>query len=167
MSSPTAEPLAPLTAAQRSRIRRLSAPAGGAEGEGGEVNVVPYLDILMNILMFMLATISVVFVASVDTTAAPINGRITPITPTLRMTVLITDQGYSVKTADGNLATGCDSLGAGLSVLLGPLFPMRVDIPRLAFVSLPVLAVGIGLLASVAGLRRAVTVDPALAFGGP
>jgi putative ABC transport system permease protein len=58
-------------------------------------------------------------------------------------------------------------LGAGLSVLLGPLFPMRVDIPRLAFISLPVLAVGIGLLASVAGLRRAVTVDPALAFGGP
>ena len=58
-------------------------------------------------------------------------------------------------------------LGAGLSVLLGPLFPMRVDIPRLAFISLPVLAVGIGLLASVAGLRRAVTVDPAMAFGGP
>jgi putative ABC transport system permease protein len=25
----------------------------------------------------------------------------------------------------------------------------------------------IGLLASVAGMRRAVTVDPALAFGGP
>jgi putative ABC transport system permease protein len=32
---------------------------------------------------------------------------------------------------------------------------------------LPVIAVVIGLLASVAGMRRAVTVDPALAFGGP
>jgi putative ABC transport system permease protein len=30
-----------------------------------------------------------------------------------------------------------------------------------------VIAVVIGLLASVAGLRRAITVDPALAFGGP
>jgi putative ABC transport system permease protein len=30
-----------------------------------------------------------------------------------------------------------------------------------------VIAVVIGLLASVAGMRRAVTVDPALAFGGP
>jgi putative ABC transport system permease protein len=30
-----------------------------------------------------------------------------------------------------------------------------------------VVAVVIGLLASVAGLRRAVRVDPALAFGGP
>ena len=58
-------------------------------------------------------------------------------------------------------------LGAIVSVLLGPLFPMRVDIPTLAFALLPVIAVVIGLLASVAGLRRAVTVDPAVAFGGP
>ncbi|MCX2930282.1 glutamine ABC transporter permease [Mycobacterium sp. CVI_P3] len=58
-------------------------------------------------------------------------------------------------------------LGGALSVALGPLFPMRVDIPTAAFVALPILAVAIGLLASVAGLRRAVTVDPALAFGGP
>jgi len=58
-------------------------------------------------------------------------------------------------------------LGGALSVLLGPLFPMRVDIPRLAFFMLPVVAVTIGVLASLAGLRRAVVVDPALAFGGP
>jgi len=58
-------------------------------------------------------------------------------------------------------------LGGVLSVLLGPLFPMRVDIPRVAFMLLPVVAVTIGVLASVAGLRRAVVVDPALAFGGP
>jgi putative ABC transport system permease protein len=58
-------------------------------------------------------------------------------------------------------------LGGVLSVLLGPLFPMRVDIPTAAFVLLPVIAVVIGVLGSVAGLRRAVMVDPALAFGGP
>lgn len=58
-------------------------------------------------------------------------------------------------------------LGGALSVLLGPLFPMRVDIPRVAFLLLPVVAITIGVLASLAGLRRAVTVDPALAFGGP
>ena len=58
-------------------------------------------------------------------------------------------------------------LGGVLSVLLGPLFPMRVDIPRAAFLLLPVVAITIGVLASLAGLRRAVTVDPALAFGGP
>ncbi len=58
-------------------------------------------------------------------------------------------------------------LGGVLSVLLGPLFPMRVDIPQLAFILLPVVAVTIGVLASLAGLRRAVVVDPAMAFGGP
>ncbi|MFZ0835429.1 MAG: ABC transporter permease [Mycobacterium sp.] len=58
-------------------------------------------------------------------------------------------------------------IGGIVSVLLGPLFPMRVDIPPAAFALLPVIAVVIGLLASVAGLRRAVMVDPALAFGGP
>ena len=58
-------------------------------------------------------------------------------------------------------------LGGVLSVLLGPLFPMRVDIPQAAFLLLPVVAVTIGVLASIAGLRRAVAVDPALAFGGP
>jgi putative ABC transport system permease protein len=58
-------------------------------------------------------------------------------------------------------------LGGVLSVLLGPLFPMRVDIPTAAFVLLPVIAVVIGVVGSVAGLRRAVMVAPALAFGGP
>ncbi len=58
-------------------------------------------------------------------------------------------------------------LGGALSIGLGPLCPMRSDVPTSAFVALPVIAVVIGLLASVAGLRRAVTVDPALAFGGP
>ncbi len=58
-------------------------------------------------------------------------------------------------------------VGALLSLALAPLFPMRVDIPQGAFLLLPVVAIGIGLVASVAGLRRAVTVDPALAFGGP
>lgn len=58
-------------------------------------------------------------------------------------------------------------LGSGLSIVLGPLFPMRCDVPTVAFTALPLIAVVIGLLASIAGLRRAVGVDPALAFGGP
>jgi putative ABC transport system permease protein len=44
---------------------------------------------------------------------------------------------------------------------------MRVDIPPVAFVLLPVIALVIGVLGSLAALRRAVMVDPALAFGGP
>src|ERR1700758_852728 len=58
-------------------------------------------------------------------------------------------------------------LGIVLSQLLAPLFPMNVVVPMRAYMALPVIAVVIALLASVAGLRRAVAVDPALAFGGP
>ena len=58
-------------------------------------------------------------------------------------------------------------LGGALSFVLGPLFPMTVVVPASAFLVLPLVAILVGLVASVAGLRRAVTVDPALAFGGP
>ena len=58
-------------------------------------------------------------------------------------------------------------LGGLISLVLGPLFPMRVVVPISAYLLLPVVGVLIGLLASIAGMRRAVTIDPALAFGGP
>jgi putative ABC transport system permease protein len=58
-------------------------------------------------------------------------------------------------------------VGVILAQLLAPLFPMTVVVPTRAYLALPVIAIAIGLLASVAGLRRAVAVDPALAFGGP
>ena len=58
-------------------------------------------------------------------------------------------------------------VGVALSKMLAPLFPMQVIVPGEAFVALPVLAVVIGLVASATGLHRAVSVDPALAFGGP
>ncbi|MFZ1163305.1 MAG: ABC transporter permease [Mycobacterium sp.] len=59
------------------------------------------------------------------------------------------------------------ALGVVLALGLAPTFPIPVVMPTSAFVLLPVIAVVIGLLASVAGMRRAITVDPALAFGGP
>ena len=47
-----------LSAAQRSKIRRLSQPKELAvDEEGGELNIVPFLDIIMNVLMFVLATV--------------------------------------------------------------------------------------------------------------
>ncbi len=57
-------------------------------------------------------------------------------------------------------------VGTVLSKLLAPLFPMQVIVPGEAFVALPILAVVIGLVASATGLHRAVSVDPAVAFGG-
>ena len=58
-------------------------------------------------------------------------------------------------------------LAVVLAQLLAPLFPFGVEIYLRAYVTLFVIAVSVGLLASIAGLRRALKVDPALAFGGP
>ena len=57
-------------------------------------------------------------------------------------------------------------VGALFALLLAPNFPMPAEIPTSAFVILPVVAIIVGGLASLAGLRRAITVSPALAFGG-
>lgn len=58
-------------------------------------------------------------------------------------------------------------VGIGLALLLAPVFPMKNVIPMSAFVALPIVGIVIGALASVIGMRRVMTVDPALAFGGP
>src|SRR5207244_7633455 len=53
-----------------------------------------------------------------------------------------------------------------LSFALTPAMSMAVTIPRSAYIVLPGAAGAVGLLSSLIALRRAVTVDPALAFGG-
>ena len=54
-----------------------------------------------------------------------------------------------------------------LQRFLTPVFPLAVSVPAGAFVQVPVIAVVIALLAGIVGLRKAVRVDPALAFSGP
>jgi putative ABC transport system permease protein len=56
-------------------------------------------------------------------------------------------------------------VAAVLVQFLKPGFPFDVEITFRSYVTLPLIAVVVGLLASLAGLRRAVAVDPALAFG--
>ena len=53
-----------------------------------------------------------------------------------------------------------------LAFLLTPLVSLVVNVPLSAYILLPVIAVLVGLVSSLVALRRAVTVDPALAFGG-
>lgn len=110
----------PLSAAQRSRIRRLSAPKEAEPGEeAGELNVVPYLDIIMNILMFVLASVSVSFVGSIDTTPPSIGGnrvRADISSKALNLNALIASQGVSLKTSGGNIAPGCSDVGSGITV---------------------------------------------------
>jgi biopolymer transport protein ExbD len=105
-----------LSAAQRSKIRRLSAPRELApDEEGGELNIVPFLDIVMNVLMFVLATVSVTFTATIDTFPPRAGGRGAP-TPTLGLTVLIVPDGFSLKARGGNIAPGCSDTGPGIAI---------------------------------------------------
>lgn len=108
-----------LSAAQRSKIRRLSQPRELApDEEGGELNIVPFLDIVMNVLMFVLATISVTFTATIQTNPPKSAGRpaAKDNTPTLGLTVIVVPEGFSLKAKGGNVAPGCDSLGAGIAI---------------------------------------------------
>jgi putative ABC transport system permease protein len=57
-------------------------------------------------------------------------------------------------------------LGSVVATVMAPRFPIPAEIPASAYVLLPIVAIVVGFLASLAGLRRAVTVSPALAFGG-
>jgi biopolymer transport protein ExbD len=110
----------PLSAAQRGKIRRLSVPQElSPMDEGGELNIVPYLDIIMNILIFVLATIAVTFTATIDTTppASQSGGvRSQMETTALNLTVFIVNEGFSLKASGGNIAPGCQSPGAGITI---------------------------------------------------
>ncbi|MDX6200438.1 MAG: putative transport system permease protein [Actinomycetota bacterium] len=64
------------------------------------------------------------------------------------------------------LSTGASLLGVVVAHALVPAFPMTFSIPLHSALLLPVVGVVVGLLACLSGLRRAVGVDPALAFGG-
>ena len=52
-----------------------------------------------------------------------------------------------------------------LAQALKPTFTLPITITGAAYIALPILAVAVGLVASLAAIRRAMRVDPALAFG--
>lgn len=109
-----------LTAAQVAKIRRLSQPRELApDEEGGELNIVPFLDIIVNILIFVLATVAVTFTATIDTTPPSTGGsgvRQNIESKALNLTVIIVPEGFAVKAAGGSVAPGCQGVGPGIAI---------------------------------------------------
>ena len=109
----------PLTAAQRGKIRRLSQPRELApDEEGGELNIVPFLDIIVNVLIFVLATVAVTFTATIDTQppASRSSGVRKVESTALNLTVFIVNDGFSIKASGGNIAPGCEGPGSGIAI---------------------------------------------------
>lgn len=63
------------------------------------------------------------------------------------------------------LSVGASVLGIAVAHVLVPVFPIAFTIPVSSVLLLPLVGAATGLVACVTGLRRAVGVDPALAFG--
>lgn len=109
-----------LSVAQRSKIRRLSQPRElSPDEEGGELNIVPFLDIIVNILIFVLATVAVTFTASIETTPPASRGagvRSEIPSEALNLTIFIVNEGFSLKASGGNIAPGCQGVGPGISI---------------------------------------------------
>jgi len=108
-----------LSGSQRGKIRRLSTPhEAGPDEEAGELNIVPFLDIIMNVLMFVLSSIALTFMTTLDV-ASPRAGRgggRDAQQNTLSLTVIVVPDGYSIKAKGGNVGPGCTDMGAGLAV---------------------------------------------------
>lgn len=107
--------MAKFTASQHAYInKRARHKEVGPDEGGGELNIIPFLDIIMNVLMFLLATIATVFTATIpvpapSSSARPTNGQQQE---RLNITVKITPTGYIVGAGGGFLLPGCTTIGA-------------------------------------------------------
>jgi len=125
-----------LTPRQRSYIRKKTQPVDLDPSEAmGELNIVPFLDIVVNLIMFLLVTTEAVMVMSQIESDLPKfdRGRTRPtdqVTTPLNLNVTVTGEGVLVSGSGGKLGVGCEQLAAGRDVTV-PLSNGRYDWPAL------------------------------------
>ena len=95
----------------RFRLRKLREHGEELTEESGELNLVPYLDIVMNIIMFLLATVTFqASLASINinlpTSSVVTTQNSAPPKPELNLTVSITEKGYTLATSGAVLFRG-------------------------------------------------------------
>src|SRR5947209_18451016 len=98
----------------RTKLRKIRERGEEMAEEGGELNLVPYLDIVTNVIMFMLATTTFaaalgdINVSSPTTTPAGVTVSQPEDTPKndLNLTVSISDKGFTIAASGAVLYQG-------------------------------------------------------------
>jgi len=108
-----------ITSTQRKYIRKRTKDVELDPSEMvGELNIVPYLDIVVNLIMFLLATTeAVLLIAQIESDLPKIarRGGTTKgeVTTPLNLNVTVTEKGVLVSGSGGKLAPGCADVEAG------------------------------------------------------
>ncbi len=97
----------------RARMRKMREDAEDEEMESGELNLVPYLDIVTNVIMFlMMTTTFAAALGSINVSSPTILPPGPPVEkpvdvqPELHLTLQISDQGYTLATSHGVFYAG-------------------------------------------------------------
>jgi biopolymer transport protein TolR len=127
-----------LSPRQRSYIRKHTAVGHADPSETvGELNIVPFLDIVVNLIMFLLATSEFVLLISQIPSDLPkiARGRTKSsqdVATPLNLNVTVTDSGVLVSGSGGKLAPGCTNIdNAGSRSLTVPRKGKDYDWPGL------------------------------------
>lgn len=107
--------MAQFTPKQRAYIRKRSKQAHADPSEMvGELNIVPFLDIVVNLIMFLLATTEAVLLISQIESDLPkiARGRSkgADVSTPLNLNVTVTEAGVIVSGSGGKLAPGCTNI---------------------------------------------------------
>jgi biopolymer transport protein TolR len=123
---------APLSTRQKAYVRKKSRPHEPDPSEvAGELNIVPFLDIVVNIIMFLL-TLTAYIVATAELDARlPVTSRggrggVRP-EATLNLSVTIAENGIIVAGSGGKLAPGCTQMQSGRVITVPNLSNPQAD----------------------------------------
>ncbi len=107
-----------LTSQQRRYLRKHgNRPELDASELDEELNIIPYLDVVVNLIMFLLMVISsAAFFTQVNASLPTLGrgaGSTGPAVPQLNLNVTLAQRGIIVAGASGKLAPGCDDTQTG------------------------------------------------------
>jgi len=110
-----------LTARQRIYVRKRTKHVDLDPSEmGGELNIIPFLDIVVNLIMFLLITTeAVLLISQIESDLPKIargRGKKPAVETPLNLNVVVTENGVIVSGSGGKLAAGCQSVSTGRDV---------------------------------------------------